>query len=259
MKQTERKQNGIKISARREFIEQNRLRINFERRLRRQMLKVFNDIGKRAEQEYQTTQQTVGLERFATQETTEVLQGHYRSVIDQFGLRILQNRKQESQFEILIRQFMQTIGFTRITNITNTTMRLIRNTILNAEADGLGVRAIARQVRDNMAGSFSLYRSAVIARTETHTAASYANNQVNASLGIPNQMKRWVSSNDNRTREWHRAMNGTMVALDEDFVVPHKGINYRMSYTGDPKGGAANVINCRCVTLYVTPEDEIID
>ena len=256
---TQRKQNGIKISARKEFLEQNRLRLNYERKLRRQMLKVFNDIGKRAEREYEFSQQIVGLERFATQETTDILQNHYRAVIDEFGLRILKNRKQDSQFEILIRQFMQIIGFARITNITNTTMRLIRNTILNAEAEGLGVRAIARQVRDNMGGGFSLYRSAVIARTETHTASSYANNQVNASLGIPNQVKRWVSATDGRTREWHRAMNGKEVSIDEDFVVPYKGVDYRMSYTGDPKGGASNVINCRCVTLYVTPEDEVTE
>ena len=31
-----------------------------------------------------------------------------------------------------------------------------------------------------------------------------------------------------------------------------------MSYTGDPKGGAKNVINCRCVTLYIDPDDEVI-
>ena len=62
---------------------------------------------------------------------------------------------------------------------------------------------------------------------------------------------------DLRAREWHTAMNGVEVELDEDFIVPHNGIQYRMGYTGDPRGGAANVINCRCVTLYVTPEDEV--
>ena len=77
---TQRKQNGIKISARKEFIEQNRLRLNYERKLRRQMLKVFNDIGKRAEREYEFSQQIVGLERFAVQETTDILQNHYKAI-----------------------------------------------------------------------------------------------------------------------------------------------------------------------------------
>ena len=52
-----------------------------------------------------------------------------------------------------------------------------------------------------------------------------------------------------------QAMNGKEVPLDEDFIV--RGMP--MSYTGDPKGGASNVINCRCVTVYFTPEDEIED
>ena len=73
-----------------------------------------------------------------------------------------------------------------------------------------------------------------MARTETHSAASYANHQVNASLNIPNQMKRWVSVSDARSRATHVAANGTEVPLDEDFIVG----GVAMSYTGDPKGGA---------------------
>jgi hypothetical protein len=32
-----------------------------------------------------------------------------------------------------------------------------------------------------------------------------------------------------------------------------------MKHTGDPNGGAHNTINCRCVTIYLEPEDVVVD
>jgi hypothetical protein len=46
--------------------------------------------------------------------------------------------------------------------------------------------------------------------------------------------------------------------MDEDFDVVVRGITYKMGYPSDPRGGAANVVNCRCTLIYVTPEDEVI-
>ena len=146
-------------------------------------------------------------------------------------------------------------GAMRVSQISGTTLAQIQRIIRAGELDGLGVSVIATNIFESMRGSFSRIRSATIARTETHTAASYANHAVNASLKIPNQKKRWVAVSDDRARQWHTVMNGVEVELDEDFIV--RGMP--MGYTGDPRGGAANVINCRCVTLYVTPEDEIED
>jgi hypothetical protein len=54
-------------------------------------------------------------------------------------------------------------------------------------------------------------------------------------------------------------MTEQTVDLDEDFIVPYKGVEYRMKHTGDPNGGAHNTINCRCVTIYLEPEDVVVD
>ena len=78
------------------------------------------------------------------------------------------------------------------------------------------------------------------------------------SFNLP-MKKRWISTNDNRTRSHHRAMNGTTVDLDDDFIVSYKGVEYRMKHAGDPRGGPANIINCRCVILYLEPDDQIIE
>lgn len=253
------KQNGVRISVRRELIEQTRLRLSYERRLRLQMQTAFAEIGAQAQREYQGAGRLVRVEAEVEAKLFSILESHYRSVIDEFGLRILRYRKQESQFEQLIKLFMLDIGAQRITQISNTTRRAIISVILAGEKEGLGVAVIGANIFERMRGSFSRIRAATIARTETHTAASYANHQVNASLNIPDQVKRWVSVSDDRTRSHHTQMNNTEVPLDEDFIVPVNGLEYRMGYTGDPRGGAVNTINCRCVTLYVSPEDEVVD
>lgn len=246
-----------RISIRKEFIEQNRLRVSYERRLRLQLLTLFAEVGQKGQQEYEQAGRLINTGIKLSTDLTQTLDNHYRSVIDEFGLRVLRSQKQENQFDTIIKEFIRLYGAIRVTQISNTTMRQINRIIKAGELDGLGVAVIAKNIFESMRGTFSRYRSATIARTETHTAASYANHAINASLNIPNQKKRWVAVADARARSWHTAMNGVEVEMDEDFIVPHSGIDWRMGYTGDPRGGAANVINCRCVTLYVSPEDEL--
>tara|TARA_R100001443_G_C3353778_1_gene177408 strand:+ start:21 stop:1655 length:1635 start_codon:yes stop_codon:yes gene_type:complete len=259
MAQLQYKQNRIRIAARKELLEQNRLRNGFERKLVRQLQSGFKATGRLARKEYEQLGRLVETSRQSERKLRDVLESHYRAVIDAFGTRVLRNRKQDSQFEILIREYMNTVGGTRITQINNTTMKAINKVISKGAVEGLGVQAIGKNIFEKMDGSFSKLRSQTISRTETHSAASYANDRVNASLGIPNQIKRWVSVADARTRSWHVALNGTEVGKDEPFTVTVKGISYKMDYTGDPKGGAVNTINCRCVTLYLDPDDVIVD
>ena len=242
-----------RISVRKEFIEQNRLRLGFERKLRLQVQTLLAETGQQAQREYSRAGRLVRSGPDFTNKLSNVLSSHYRAVIDAFGLRILRQRKAESQFESLIQQYITQFGAVRVTQVSNTTMQQIRRVILAGEKEGLGNAVIARNIFESQRGTFSKFRSATIARTETHSAASYANHEVNASLKIPNQKKRWVATADARTRSTHLAANGTEIDLDEDFIVG----GVAMRYTGDILGGAANVINCRCITIYVTPEDDV--
>ena len=242
-----------RISVRKEFIEQTRLRLGFERKLRLQMQTAFAEVGQTARKEYTQAGRLLRTGANLAERLSRLLESHYRAVIDAFGLRILRNYKGDSQFETLIQQYINQYGAVRVTQITNTTMNQIRRVISAGEADGLGVAVIGKNIFESQRGSFSRIRSATIARTETHSAASYANHEVNASLKIPNQKKRWVATADLRSRPSHAAANNTEVDIDEDFIIG----GVAMGYTGDPRGGAANVINCRCVTLYITPEDDV--
>ena len=148
---------------------------------------------------------------------------------------------------------MQDIGGIRITEISDTTRKIINKTILDNQS--AGVAEISKAINEKMSPRFTKGRASTIARTETHTASSFAIQKQAENFEEPNMRKRWIASNDDRSRGTHLAVNGTEVGIDEDFVVGGK----RMKYAGDPKGGAKEVINCRCVIAYVEAEDVIVD
>lgn len=101
-------------------------------------------------------------------------------------------------------------------------------------------------------------RAALIARTETHSAAGFAHQSyhksVSDSYGVA-MVKQWVSTGDGRTRETHRMANEQRVSMDEDFIIGGR----MMGYAGDPRGGAVNVCNCRCVVIYTDTRDDVQD
>ncbi len=231
--------------------------MGFERKLRLQMLTLFADVGNKASNEYRGLGRLLNTSRQLSEDLSNLLQSHYRAVINEFGLRIIRQQKQEPQFDQIIKEYFRLYGAIRVTQISDTTMKQLSAIISAGLAEGLGVSVIAGNIFESMRGSFTKYRAATIARTETHSAASFANHTVNASLNIPEQKKRWVAVSDERARSWHTAMNGTEVDLRDDFIVNVQGLEYKMGYTGDPRGGPSNTINCRCVTVYFTEEDEL--
>lgn len=92
-------------------------------------------------------------------------------------------------------------------------------------------------------------RGETIARTEAlaslHAAQYEALRQlVDTGKVTASQIRRvWDSAGDLRVRTSHRLADGQSVGLDDDFVMP-SGV--RMRYPGDPRGGPAEVVNCRC-------------
>jgi len=143
-----------------------------------------------------------------------------------------------------------------LSNIPLNLSRRIDKLIQDGRADNLTLAQIAKSIREKVL-PISRSRAAMIARTETHNAASYAahgyHDQVRTDLGI-NMYKQWVSTNDARTRSTHSAVNGQRVHMDEKFNVG----GAEMNYAGDPAGGAKNVINCRCVIIYADEADIVI-
>lgn len=64
------------------------------------------------------------------------------------------------------------------------------------------------------------------------------------SMGI-NVQKQWLATLDNRTRHWHRELDGVSVPNDE----PFKNEFGEIMYPGDPTADGSNIYNCRCTLI----------
>jgi hypothetical protein len=163
-------------------------------------------------------------------------------------------------FERIMLEFIQRYGALKVQQIIDTTRDQLQRVIDRGVRDGLGQEGIAKLIIEALP-SFSRTRARVIARTETHTAAMYASQEVAKTAAFPLN-KRWISTFDQRTRDFgegdgvadqfnHRAMNEVTVGPDELFSVPSKSGTFELMHgPGDPAGSAGNVINCRCALVY---------
>lgn len=123
---------------------------------------------------------------------------------------------------------------------------------------GISTGMSYQQVAQQLAGTTNIgFNNAVrIARTEGHRIqcqagmdASYKAKEKGADV-----LKQWDATMDSRTRESHVAVDGEIRELDEKF-------SNGLMFPGDPSGGAAEVINCRCALLqrarWALDDDEL--
>lgn len=141
----------------------------------------------------------------------------------------------------------------KIKKITGTTKKRITKIVSNMMDEGMAHREIAKAIKEK--SSLSMWEALRIARTETHSAAVFSTQGAIESTGKEvgiEFLKYWVSSNDPRTRPEHLQAErdysqANAIPMDERYHVGDSDI----LYPGDPDGEPADVINCRCVELYV--------
>lgn len=117
--------------------------------------------------------------------------------------------------------------------------KTITQEISRGIASSLPYKDIARNI-SNVSGA-PLSRAKTVARTEGHRIqqtssrdAQYAAKKKGADV-----VKQWDAALDGRTRDSHRMVDGEIKELDEKF-------SNGLMFPGDPSGGAAEVVNCRC-------------
>lgn len=154
----------------------------------------------------------------------------------------------------LARKWMVEYGTQAAKETADTTrddMQKIINTSLSQEEEFNPVQVAANLLK---ARDLSAFRAETIALTEVHNAMMYANVEGAAKVSSDNGItltKKWVPVLDERTRVNHASMSGVPpIPMEQDFTVG----GVRMSRPGDPKGGAANIIRCRC-----TIADQVVD
>lgn len=123
---------------------------------------------------------------------------------------------------------------------------------------GISTGMSFEQVAKQLAGYTNIgYNNAIrIARTEGHRIqvqagmdACYKAKDMGADV-----VKQWDSTLDSSTRESHAKVDGEIRELDKKF-------SNGLLFPGDPSGGAAEVVNCRCALLqrarWALDEDEL--
>ena len=103
---------------------------------------------------------------------------------------------------------------------------LISEYIEKGRSENLTLVEITRNVSKKF-NFLSVSRSALIARTETHNAASFADfsyhKTLKDDLGMK-MVKRWSATNDERTRDAHIIANGQTVDME-----PYSSEKYKLS------------------------------
>jgi SPP1 gp7 family putative phage head morphogenesis protein len=124
----------------------------------------------------------------------------------------------------------------------------IMGTLKEGIEQGEPMTDLARRVRAEFNAADEV-RGLRIAMTETGAAYGDARQEAMESAGV--EYKRWLTSGNSNVRAAHRAMNGTVVPLEEKFLVidPKSGESDEVKHPGDEAGAPWNVINCHCVVV----------
>ena len=135
----------------------------------------------------------------------------------------------------------------KVVGLNAASRNLLAIAIRTGQNEGESSKEIAKRLR-RTGITLSKSRARTIARTETHNAALKATDESVRSSDLSIKEKEWSTTRDDRARANHRKADGQTVKMEDDFLVG----NEKLSFPGDPKGSAKNVINCRCVVLYHT-------
>lgn len=145
-----------------------------------------------------------------------------------------------------IRYWLGGYAAEKVRKIADTTRSIIRRSVNRGNALNEPPRVLAKRVTAETGGEIAKARALTIARTETHIAANVGSNAAAEATGL-DLNKEWGATEDIRTRPDHRLADGQTVDQNGVFSVG----GFSMDFPGDPNGPAKEVINCRCVLLWI--------
>lgn len=121
-------------------------------------------------------------------------------------------------------------------------------------AEGLNPNEAAREIKDFLRSVDTPYwrnRAVVVARTETIGALNGGrfdaqNDIIDDTPGIT-WVRRWIATDDRRTRPTHNDADNQTVAVGVNFRVGGASLRF----PGDPLGPPEETIQCRCTTVMI--------
>lgn len=205
---------------------------------------------------YERTRQLTLPEQEATNQLIDAMNIGWAAGIG-FGVSEFVAQKQDTSLGIrALTGYMREHGAARARLVGRTTIRQITDQIVRGQRQGLTPVQIAKDLL-NRVPAMALTRAKIIAATEIHSAIQFGAYQAALASG-KTLIKIWNTVEDDRVRDFgsapgfsHRAMQGTSVALERGFSVPHSNGTFEsLLYPGDPAGSPGNIINCRCFVTY---------
>ena len=238
-----------------EWERQNRLRIPFEKNFKFVLKNYFKKLASDVEENYLTGNEVyfeIGLNN--SFKTLSNIFGIQYNIIARafknFSLNRTQHTKDfDTEFEIALAQYIDGNVGTLVMGINETTRKRIQDEIANSLNNNLDIPTTSKNLRNMLIG-FGLWRATLIARTEVHRTASWANEQTALQMNIAGTIKEWVAVQDDRTRITHAVADGQKQNIESKFAIGGD----LLKYPGDPMGSPEETINCRCVVTYTTPD-----
>ena len=134
-------------------------------------------------------------------------------------------------------------------DMNNTTKKRLRKALSESIERGEDLRKQVKaliEVADDSFAEDKKARATLIARTESCSTMNAGAMELYKSEGV--NYKEWISVQDDRTRDSHLLMDGTVVPVTDKFEVPATSQTEGawMDYAGDPSAPAGQVCNCRC-------------
>lgn len=152
------------------------------------------------------------------------------------------------QADMVMQQWIATVGARKIVQISNTTINDVRRVVEKGIENGLSERDLAKEIR-KVSPVLAGNRAQSIARTETGAASANAAQATAQASGVELE-REWVASSGERTRKSHDDADGQVVPMDQPFIVG----GYELMMPCDPKGPAHLTINCRCAVAYIVKQ-----
>lgn len=131
----------------------------------------------------------------------------------------------------------------------------VNDTVTQGIIQGESVLQIADRLAQEL-HSTNMKKMQMFARTAVNGAQNAGRIEAmrkQQELGI-HVHKRWISTNDSRTRDTHVELNGQTAEIDDPFEISVKGSLEKIMYPGDPNAIPELVYNCRCTLGYVYPD-----
>lgn len=208
-------------------------------------------------------------------ELLEVYQEMFKDTFRQFARMTYNSLKGQKfvgmgvndQWTQIVNEWLATNGLQMVVTISGNSrdllLKIVNDAIQEGVEQGLGEAEVSRMIQARLNDeryTFTRFRAARIARTETNRAANFGHME-GAKSAPYLVMKEWISARDNRTRRlgrdqfdhWH--LDGTMVDFEEPFTSNSEFGIVQAQYPGDVNAPAGFTINCRCRVAFEGKRD----